>query len=288
MLCRFACSTEEGTLESWGWIESGMVRTFERLGEALLHGHPLSELAVHTAETNAAFSVQELESLHPGHRHFLLAPIPYSAEVWAAGVTYESSKFARMAESEGGGDFYAKVYVADRPELFFKATPRRVVGPNAPVRIRADSTWNVPEPELAAVIAANGKIVGYTISNDMSSRSIEGENPLYLPQAKVYTGSCALGPWIVPAESVDPQNLRITMTITRAESVAFQGETSTARMKRSVHELADWLFRENDFPGGAILLTGTGIIPPEDFTLQVGDRIEITIDGIGTLRNEVA
>jgi 2-dehydro-3-deoxy-D-arabinonate dehydratase len=193
-----------------------------------------------------------------------------------------------MAESEGGGDFYAKVYVADRPELFFKATPRRVVGPNAPVRIRTDSNWNVPEPELAAVIAANGRIVGYTIGNDMSSRSIEGENPLYLPQAKVYTGSCALGPWIVPAESIDPQNLGITMKITRGDSVAFEGETSTARMKRTVHDLADWLFRENDFPGGVILLTGTGLIPPESFTLERGDDIEITIEQIGTLRNGVS
>ena len=275
MLCRFGV-IEEGT--GWGWYHEGDI-------------YPLNVLDMHEAITRGLIPVSELRAKAHDHnaiKDILQAPVTWNHEVWAAGVTYESSKFARMAESEGGGDFYAKVYVADRPELFFKATPRRVVGPNQPVRIRGDSTWNVPEPELAAVIAANGRIVGYTIGNDMSSRSIEGENPLYLPQAKVYTGSCALGPWIVPAESVDPQNLGIRMSITRDDSVAFEGETSTARMKRSVHELADWLFRENDFPGGAILLTGTGIIPPEDFTLQQGDGIEITIDGIGTLRNEVA
>ena len=274
MLCMYGGSG----LAGWGW----------HVGTSVL---PLTEGDVADAlvagfESLTALSRKAAESAVP--EPIVLAPVSRDHEIWAAGVTYENSKFARMAESEGGGDFYAKVYVADRPELFFKATPRRVVGPNAPVRFRADSTWNVPEPELAAVIASNGKIVGYTIGNDMSSRSIEGENPLYLPQAKVYTGSCALGPWIVPAESVDPQNLAITLTIHRGGEVAFHGETSTARMKRSVHELADWLFRENDFPGGAILLTGTGIIPPESFTLAPGDEIEIAIEKIGALRNPVA
>ena len=282
MLCLYQVpSGYREPFSAWGWHDETGIR-------------PIPEHKEHLVYEALVLGNKSLADLAPGVKDNYVqsadlgVPLMPSMEVWAAGVTYESSKFARMAESEGGGDFYAKVYVAERPELFFKATPRRVVGPNAPVRIRADSTWNVPEPELAAVIAANGRIVGYTIGNDMSSRSIEGENPLYLPQAKVYTGSCALGPWIVPAESVDPQNLGISMTITRGGAVAFQGETSTARMKRSVHELAEWLFRENDFPGGAILLTGTGIIPPEDFTLQVGDRIEIAIDGIGTLRNEVA
>jgi len=209
-------------------------------------------------------------------------------EVWAAGVTYESSKFARMSESDQGGDFYAKVYTADRPELFFKSLGSNVVGPDAEVRIRADSAWNVPEPELAAVISAKGKILGYTIGNDMSSRDIEGANPLYLPQAKVYRGSCALGPWIVPAESLDPQNLDISLTIRRQDNVEFQGTTSTSRMKRTVEDLVEWLFRENDFRHGVVLFTGTGLIPPDDFTLHRGDEIVIEIDGIGVLRNTVA
>jgi 2-dehydro-3-deoxy-D-arabinonate dehydratase len=218
----------------------------------------------------------------------LEAPLSDGQEVWAAGVTYESSKFARMAESPEGGDFYSKVYTADRPELFFKATPSRTVGPKAEVRIRADSAWNVPEPELAVVIAANGQILGYTVGNDMSSRDIEGANPLYLPQAKVYRGSCALGPVIIPAGRLDPHNLGITLTISRAGSVIYKGETSTSRMRRKVEELAGWLFRENDFPHGVILLTGTGLIPPEEFSLQAGDNIAIEIEGIGSLRNTVA
>ena len=287
-LCRFGFTTEDGPAGFWGWISGDEVRPVFGIDPAFRAGAPLADLAGNIAASGPSVSLASLDFPPTHSRSYLLPPIHSEQEIWAAGVTYESSKFARMAESEGGGDFYAKVYVADRPELFFKATPRRVVGPNGALRIRADSDWNVPEPELAAVIAANGKIVGYTIGNDMSSRSIEGENPLYLPQAKVYTGSCALGPWIVPAESVDPQNLAITMTIRRGDSEAFHGETSTARMKRNVLELAEWLFRENDFPGGAILLTGTGIIPPESFTLHSGDWIEITVDRIGTLRNVVA
>jgi len=217
----------------------------------------------------------------------LEAPVAEGMEVWAAGVTYESSKLARMAESEAGSDFYAKVYAADRPELFFKATPHRCVGPGQSVRIRSDSRWNVPEPELAALISAGGRILGFCAGNDMSSRDIEGANPLYLPQAKVYAACCALGPWIVPAESVSPGGLSIRMTIVREGQTAFAGETSTARMRRSVEELAAWLFRENTFPGGVILLTGTGIIPPEHFTLLPGDLIAIQVEGIGLLENTV-
>jgi 2-dehydro-3-deoxy-D-arabinonate dehydratase len=192
-----------------------------------------------------------------------------------------------MAESTEGGDFYARVYVADRPELFFKATPNRVVGPNDAVRIRKDATWSVPEPELAAFISPSGRILGYTIGNDMSSRDIEGANPLYLPQAKVYTRSCALGPWIVPAEDIDPQNLAIRLTIERGDDTVFSGETSTSRMKRTVAELAEWLFRENEFPNGVFLLTGTGIVPPDDFTLSAGDAVSIEIEGLGVLNNVV-
>jgi 2-dehydro-3-deoxy-D-arabinonate dehydratase len=182
---------------------------------------------------------------------------------------------------------YARVYVADRPELFFKATPSRTVGQNGTVRVRADSTWNVPEPELAVVVSADKKILGYTIGNDMSSRDIEGANPLYLPQAKVYRGSCALGPVIVPAARLDPSRLAIRLTISRDGAAVFEGETSTASMKRSPQELVDWLYRENDFPNGVVLLTGTGIIPPEEFSLHPGDSVAIEIAGIGTLRNPV-
>src|SRR5687767_14000897 len=212
MLCRYEFNIEDCP-GHWGWIDNRVVRPVipPAVQSACQLGTPLSELSNATASWGPATTVDSMDCSPGQSEAYFIAPVDVKQEIWAAGVTYESSKFARMAESEGGGDFYAKVYVADRPELFFKATPRRVVGPNQPVRIRKDSTWNVPEPELAAVIAANGKIVGYTIGNDISSRSIEGENPLYLPQAKVYTGSCALGPWIVPAESVDPQNLAINM-----------------------------------------------------------------------------
>ena len=218
----------------------------------------------------------------------LSAPIDQQ-EVWAAGVTYTRSRTARMEESESAAACYDKVYSAARPELFFKAMPYRVAGPNQPVRIRNDAVWSVPEPELALVLNSRMRLVGFTIGNDMSSRDIEGENPLYLPQAKVYRGSCALGPVIVPAETLgDPHALGIRLTITRGGATAFEGKTSTARMKRRVEELVQWLFRENDFPHGVILLTGTGIIPPDDFTLQPGDKIAIEIDRIGTLRNTVA
>jgi len=216
----------------------------------------------------------------------LLAPID-GQEVWACGVTYLRSKVARMEESNQGGDFYDQVYEAMRPEIFFKASPSRVVGPGQPIRIRRDSTWNVPEPELALVLSSSGVIVGYTIGNDVSSRSIEGENPLYLPQAKVYDGSCALGPSIVLADG-QPMTRAIKLTITRDGTTVFSGETSTARMRRSVEELAAYLFRELTFASGAFLLTGTGIVPADDFTLASGDLVRITIEGIGTLENPVA
>lgn len=218
----------------------------------------------------------------------LSAPVA-SQEIWAAGVTYMRSREARKDESSqsGGAVFYDRVYEADRPELFFKATAPRAVGQDALVRIRRDSLWNVPEPEVALAINSAGKIFGYTIGNDMSSRDIEGENPLYLPQAKVYRGSCALGPGIVVREPL-PSDTAIRLEILRDGSSVFSGETSVSRMKRTLVELAEWLYRELDFPTGAILLTGTGIIPPSDFTLAVGDQVEITIAGLGTLRNTVA
>ena len=220
----------------------------------------------------------------------LLAPIE-NQEVWAAGVTYQRSKVARMEESKdaGGGSFYDRVYEAPRPEIFFKATPHRVVGPGDPVRIRSDSKWNVPEPELALLVNPRGKIVGYTVGNDMSSRDIEGENPLYLPQAKVYNGCCALGPCVLVADPAKPlpRETEVRLEISRAGAPAFSGATPLSRMKRKFEELVGWLFRDNSFPDGAWLLTGTGVVPPDDFTLQRGDEIRITIDPIGTLRNFV-
>jgi 2-dehydro-3-deoxy-D-arabinonate dehydratase len=217
-----------------------------------------------------------------------LAPIQ-SQEVWAAGVTYLRSRDARMEESKeaGGGSFYDRVYEADRPEIFFKATPHRVVGSGSAVRIRQDSKWNVPEPELALAINRQGAIFGYTIGNDMSSRDIEGENPLYLPQAKVYRGCCGLGPGLVVRDPL-PRETKIRIEIARQTRVIFRGETGLDRMKRTLPELAGWLYREDEFPHGAYLLTGTGIVPPNDFTLIHGDEIRITIDGLGTLVNSVA
>ncbi|HZS04580.1 MAG TPA: fumarylacetoacetate hydrolase family protein [Blastocatellia bacterium] len=218
----------------------------------------------------------------------ILAPIG-SQEVWAAGVTYYRSRTARMEESKdaGGGSFYDRVYSADRPELFFKATPHRVAGHRQEVRIRQDSKWNVPEPELALVINSAGRIVGYTVGNDMSSRDIEGENPLYLPQAKVYSQSCGLGPGILLRDEPLPDATEIRLEIVRAGASAFAGQTTLAAMKRKPQELVDYLLRDNSFPQGCFLLTGTGIVPPDEFTLDHGDEIRITIDRIGTLVNRV-
>ena len=209
-------------------------------------------------------------------------------EVWAAGVTYYRSRTARMEEAEtaGGDVFYDKVYEAPRPELFFKATAARARGHLDKVGIRNDSTWDVPEPEFTLAISSEGKIFGHTIGNDMSSRSIEGENPLYLPQAKNYTGSCALGPCLVVADSPSPATT-ISITIARAGREVFSGETSLSQIKRSFEELAGYLFRSNHFKNGAYLMTGTGIVPDSSFTLEVDDIVSITIEGIGTLRNTV-
>ena len=224
----------------------------------------------------------------------LLAPIGRQ-EVWASGVTYLRSRDARMEESKkSGGEtggasvFYNRVYDAERPELFFKATPERVAGPGDNVRIRADSNWNVPEPELTLFITSSGKIVGYTCGNDMSSRSIEGENPLYLPQAKSYDGSAALGPCLyVPETPIDP-NTQIRLEIVRDEQAAFTNSIAISQMKRQHTELVSFLFRECSFANGCYLMTGTGIVPPDDFTLRSGDEISVTIDEIGTLTNVVA
>jgi 2-dehydro-3-deoxy-D-arabinonate dehydratase len=216
------------------------------------------------------------------------APIG-SQEVWAAGVTYLRSRVARVEESrEAGGDaFYDHVYEADRPELFFKATPHRVVGHGGTVRIRSDSTWNVPEPEVTLVVSSGGTIIGYTAGNDMSSRSIEGENPLYLPQAKVYAQCASIGPRLVLSGEPPSRDTTIVMRISRAGDIVFEGQTTVAQIKRSFAELVEYLFRDNEFPAGVFLMTGTGIVPSDDFTLAGGDEIAITIDGVGTLVNRV-
>jgi 2-dehydro-3-deoxy-D-arabinonate dehydratase len=217
----------------------------------------------------------------------LLSPAD-GQEIWAAGVTYKRSQEARERESQGAARFYDLVYSAARPELFFKAAPGRACGPGDGLNIRRDSKWNVPEPELALVISPAMKIVGYTIGNDMSSRDIEGENPLYLPQAKVYDRSCALGPVITLVPAMPPlASVSIGMRIVRNGKEVFSGTTGAERMKRTGEELVSWLGRENSFPHGAILLTGTGIIPPDDFTLAIDDLVAIEIAGIGVLENRI-
>lgn len=239
-------------------------------------------------DTSAADGEEDSRPLFLAPRD-LLPPIG-GQEVWAAGVTYYRSRSARMEESAdaGGGDFYDRVYSAPRPELFFKASPHRVVGHRGRVRIRSDAAWNVPEPELTACISSAGQIIGYTIGNDMSSRDIEGENPLYLPQAKVYDGCCALGPGILLGGEPLPDATEVAIAISRDGAVVFSGATRLDQLKRKPPELVEYLFRDNSFPAGCFLLTGTGVVPPSGFTLQSGDRIRITIEPIGTLENTVA
>ena len=218
----------------------------------------------------------------------LEAPIQ-NQEIWAAGVTYFNSKLGRQEESKetGGGQYYAHVYEAERPELFYKGSAHRAVGSGGQVRIRRDSSWDVPEPELTLAITSSGKIVGYTIGNDMSSRSIEGENPLYLPQAKTYDGSASLGPGIYVTDAHLPEDTKISIEIWRNNSIVFEGKVGIDQMKRKPEELVSFLYRECTFPYGSFLMTGTGIVPTHEFTLQSSDKILITIDPIGTLINTV-
>ena len=224
----------------------------------------------------------------PLDRARLLTPVE-SQEVWAAGVTYLRSKQARMEESEFSATAYDRVYDAARPEIFFKSLPDKVVSPGEAVGIRTDATWNVPEPELALVINSSGSIVGFTIGNDMSSRDIEGENLLYLPQAKIYTASCAVGPWIVVGPSEDDvRQWSIRLEIRRGGDVVFVGDTRAGQIKRPFSELVEYLFRSQQFPNGAVLLTGAGVVPPDSFTLEARDSVRISISGIGTLENPVA
>ncbi len=248
---------------------------------------PLSEILHHPKP--AAFAASLIGPGEPADAAQLryLAPLD-AQEVWAAGVTYRRSKVAREEESAGAAQFYDKVYTAPRPELFLKATPSRVRGHLEPIRVRADSKWSVPEPELVLVVSPAGKLVGYTIGNDVSSRDIEGENPLYLPQAKIYRGSCSLGPLITLVDDMpDLADVSIRLEIVRGGAPAFDGSTSLSNLNRTPESLIEWLVRENEFPHGVYLFTGTGIVPPDEFNLSIGDAVHITIGGIGTLTNVV-
>jgi 2-dehydro-3-deoxy-D-arabinonate dehydratase len=264
----------------------------ERQGEYRAAGDGLGFDAIFTSEEPlqqlaATFAISRVVAAPGGSE--LRAPIQ-GQEVWAAGVTYLRSKDARMEEAReaGGGNFYDRVYNAERPELFFKATPHRVAGPGAPVRIRGDSKWNVPEPELTLAINSAGRIFGFSVGNDMSSRDIEGENPLYLPQAKTYAGSAGLGPCLVVSDALPGSETAIAIEIRRDGATVFAGATNVGQIKRPLPSLAGYLFRDNSFPVGAYLMTGTGIVPPDAFTLAHGDEIRITIEPAGTLINFVA
>jgi len=268
-------------------IENGQVYTLDMALDPKIHSLA-TLLTVADPVATARELVDPRFAPEPLGDQVFLAPIDRQ-EIWAAGVTYKRSKIAREEESAGAAQFYDKVYSAPRPELFMKATPERVVPPGKPVHIRADSKWNVPEPELTLVISPAGKIVGYTIGNDMSSRDIEGENPLYLPQAKIYKQSCAIGPFITPVSKMPPlPGVEIKLVISRGGKPVYEGTTTLAQLNRTPESLADWLFREQEFPHGALLLTGTGIVPPDEFSLAAGDDVAITITGIGTLRNPVS
>ncbi len=276
------CKFREQNQVRVGVVESAMVR-------AVPDQYSLSSV-LYSEDLKNILKSLPLGPARPLDQVKLLAPID-EQEVWAAGVTYIRSKVAREEESAGSGAsrFYDAVYTAARPELFFKAPAWRVVGPGEPVRIRRDATWSVPEPELALVVSPSLRIVGYTIGNDMSSRDIEGENPLYLPQAKLYDGSCALGPVVTLLGGLPPlDQTTIRLTILRQGRPVFEGSTHLGMMKRSFEELVGWLSKETSFPNGVILLTGTGIVPGEDFTLASGDEVRIEVDGIGQLCNCVA
>jgi 2-dehydro-3-deoxy-D-arabinonate dehydratase len=267
----------------------------ERPGGPLvaLRGHSLDDVftsVVGKPELERALSAaKSAGSPDPLSDRVILPPIG-SQEVWAAGVTYLRSRTARMEESAtaGGSDFYDRVYLAHRPELFFKATPHRVVGHGQTMRLRTDSRWNVPEPELTLAFSSDGQLLGYCVGNDLSSRDIEGENPLYLPQAKVFDTCAGLGPGLLLTDTYPSGETTIRMSIRRENAELFRGETQIANMKQSLENLREHLFRHNSFPYGCYLMTGTGIVPSDDFTLQPGDEVSITIDNVGTLTNFIA
>jgi 2-dehydro-3-deoxy-D-arabinonate dehydratase len=277
-------ATVAGASTRLGVVEGERVRPIgppnALLGE-ILHADDPAGLVADWLKSSGPEDEVSLDSVR------LLSPIDRQ-EVWGAGVTYERSKQARQEESEQGGSFYDLVYRAERPELFFKATPSRVVGPGEPIRVRQDTKWCVPEPELTLVLSPRLRIVGFTIGNDVSARDIEGENPLYLPQAKVYDACCALGPVVTLAGDMPPiHEVKILLEIERNGEGIVRESTSLSRMARTLDELVHWLGRENRFPDGVFLLTGTGIVPPDDFSLAPGDLVKISIDGIGTLINPV-
>ena len=280
-LCRFATSSDAEVRV--GVVDGESVRDLTPVGvhrlDQLLEREDLGEhLARAQHATLPEWPLQQVR---------LLTPVE-SQEVWAAGVTYLRSKQARMEESDFSARAYDHVYEAARPEIFFKSVPEKVVSPGEPVGIRRDARWNVPEPELTLVINSSGSLVGFTIGNDMSSRDIEGENLLYLPQAKIYTRSCAIGPWVVVgAHEDDVRTWTIGLEIHRGGERVFAGETASTRSSAAFGELIDYLFRSQVFPRGAMLLTGAGIVPPDSFTLADGDRVRISISGIGTLENPV-
>ena len=255
---------------------SGLIEFLDTLAKS---GLAMSDLITATSDKRIPFS--ELE-----HTDRLLVPVE-APEVWGCGVTYKVSMEAREFETMTK-TIYGQVYLADRPEIFFKSNPSRYVGPNSPICIRSDSNWTVPEPELSFVIGINGEIFGYTIADDVSSRDIEGMNPLYLPQAKTYKGSCSFGPTVVTADEIgNPHDLQISMNVKRNGSVLFEKSTNTSRMKRTINELLEYLKRDNILPVGLVCMTGTGIVPPNDFTLQANDEVDIEIEKIGVLRNTV-
>ncbi len=282
---RLAVEAQEGVLSDLTSVHHDLEVLEDLALAAALSGQSIDALAQQMIEGGAADELS-LAEIMSGESDAVL-DMPFEPpEVWAAGVTYKTSEMERRRESETP-DVYSMVYSAERPEVFFKATPDRCVGPNDSVGIREDSNWNVPEPELAFVLYG-GEIIGYTIGNDMSSRQIEGENPLYLPQAKVFNRCCAIGPCFVTAESFDdPHGLAVSCTITRDGEEVFSGSTNTSEMARTCQELADWLQRHNDVPNMTTVLTGTPIVPPPDLSLQEGDSVTITIEGIGTLVNDV-
>jgi 2-dehydro-3-deoxy-D-arabinonate dehydratase len=280
-LCRFLTSQQEthvGLLTMENQILDLSDAGVNNLTFLLEAENPLKQLETLSQRNLARFSLNQIQLLSPIERQ----------EVWAAGVTYLRSKKARMEESNFSANAYDRVYSAPRPEIFFKSLPEKVVGPGEPVGIRMDAQWNVPEPELALIINSQGTIVGYTIGNDMSSRDIEGENLLYLPQAKIYQRSCAVGPCIVvgPTETV-ARTWTIRLQIYRGGGIIFEGQTTVNQIKRSFEELVSYLYRSQTFTHGAVLLTGTGIVPGDNFTLQPDDRIRIEVNGIGVLENTV-
>ena len=282
---RLAVEAQEGALADLTSVHHELEALEDLALAAAVSGQSMDTLARQIVEGGAPeeYSLAEIMSGEGD----VLPDMPFEPpEVWAAGVTYKTSEMERRRESETP-DVYSMVYSAERPEVFFKATADRCVGPDDSVGIREDSNWNVPEPELAFVLYG-GEIIGYTIGNDMSSRQIEGENPLYLPQAKVFNRCCAIGPCFVTAESIDdPHGLDVSCAITRDGEEVFSGSTNTSQMARTCEELAEWLQRHNDVPNMTAVLTGTSIVPPPDFTLQEGDIVSITIEGIGTLVNDV-